>query len=45
VGVDHGGFDAFVAEEFLDGANVISLSDITDPPLLVLKLAREFSLF
>ncbi len=25
VGVDHGGFDVFVAEEFLDGADVVSV--------------------
>lgn len=24
VGVDHGGFEIFVAEEFLDGANVVA---------------------
>lgn len=24
MGVDHGGFDIFVAEEFLDGANVVA---------------------
>ena len=25
VGVDHGGFDVFVAEEFLDGADVVAV--------------------
>ena len=25
VGVDHGGFDIFVAEEYLDGADVVSV--------------------
>jgi hypothetical protein len=25
VGVDHGGFDIFVAEEFLDGADVVAV--------------------
>ena len=24
VGIDHGGFDVFVAEEFLDGADVVA---------------------
>ncbi len=25
VGVNHGGFDIFIAEEFLDGANVVAI--------------------
>ncbi len=25
MGVDHGGFDVFVSEEFLDGANVVAV--------------------
>ncbi len=25
VGVDHGGFDVFVSEEFLDGADVVAI--------------------